>query len=60
MKLMKVLDENIDENRLRESNIDFGMVTVSIPNFKDLKVYKDDIPKGMKWIYNSQCKFSRI
>lgn len=48
MKLMKVLDENIDENRLRESNIDFGMVTVSIPNFKDLKVYKDDIPKGMK------------
>lgn len=47
MKLMKVLDENIDENRLRESNIDFGMVTVSIPNFKALKVYKDDIPKGM-------------
>lgn len=46
-KLMKVLDENIDENRLRNSNIDFGMVTVSIPEFKALEVYKDDIPKGM-------------
>lgn len=46
-KLMKVLDENIDENRLRKSKIDFGMVTVSIPEFKALEVYKEDIPKGM-------------
>lgn len=47
MKLMRVLEENIDENRLRESDIDFGMVTVSIPDFKALEVYKEDIPKGM-------------
>lgn len=47
MKLMRVLEENIDENRLRESDMDFGMVTVSIPDFKALEVYKNDIPKGM-------------
>lgn len=46
-KLRSVLDEMIDEERLRESQVDFGMVTVSVPDFKPVEIYKADIPEGM-------------
>lgn len=45
-KMRRVLYENVDEYKLRTSNIDFGMVTVSIPNFNPVEVYKEDIPDG--------------
>ena len=45
-KIRRVLYENVDEYKLRTSNIDFGMVTVSIPDFNPVDVYKEDIPAG--------------
>ena len=45
-KMRRVLYENVDEYKLRTSNIDFGMVTVSIPDFNPVEVYKEDIPAG--------------
>ena len=45
-KMRRVLYENVDEYKLRISNIDFGMVTVSIPDFNPVEVYKEDIPAG--------------
>lgn len=45
-KIRRVLYENVDEYKLRTSNIDFGMVTVSIPDFNPVEVYKEDIPAG--------------
>lgn len=45
-KLRNVLDQLIDEDKLRTSNRDFGMVTVSIPDFKPVEIYKELIPDG--------------
>ena len=45
-KIRRVLYENVYEYKLRTSNIDFGMVTVSIPDFNPVEVYKEDIPAG--------------
>ncbi|MBC5997892.1 patatin-like phospholipase family protein [Romboutsia ilealis] len=45
-KMRRVLYDNIDEYKLRASNIDFGMVTVSIPDFNPVEVYKENIPAG--------------
>ena len=44
--LKNLLDEYIDEEKIRKSNIDFGMVTISLSPFKPLYVFKEDIPKG--------------
>ena len=45
-KLRGILDQMINEEKVRESQLDFGMVTVSIPDFKPLEIYKEDIPMG--------------
>ncbi|MEG0580059.1 MAG: patatin-like phospholipase family protein, partial [Niameybacter sp.] len=45
-KLRLVLDQLINEAKLRTSTKDFGMVTVSIPDFKPVEVYKELIPEG--------------
>ena len=43
----KMLDNFIDEDKLRKSNVDFGLVTVSVTDKKPLELYKDDIDNGM-------------
>ena len=45
-KIRGILDDIIDEDKLRRSPVDFAIVTVSIPDLKPLELYKEDIPKG--------------
>jgi len=47
-RIREVLDGFIDEDKLRASKVDFGLVTVSLSfsNLKPLELYKEDIPKG--------------
>lgn len=45
-KMRKVIEGLIDEQKLRESKIDFGLVTVSLTDKKPLELYKEDIPQG--------------
>lgn len=40
------LDIYIDEERVRKSSMDFGLVTVSLSDFKAYEVFKEDIPEG--------------
>lgn len=44
--LKQMLIENIDEDKLRKSNIEFGLVTYNISKRKQVKIFKSDIPKG--------------
>ncbi len=45
-KIRETLDAIIVEDKLRQSEIDFGLVTVSVSDFKPLELYKEDIPYG--------------
>jgi NTE family protein len=45
-KMRQVVESIVDEKKLRESNTDFGLVTVSITDLKPLELYKEDIPEG--------------
>ncbi len=45
--LKELLDEVIDEEKVRSSGKDFGIVTVSITDLEPLEIYIEDIPKGM-------------
>ena len=47
-RIRAVLRDFIDEDKLRSSKIDFGLVTValSFSKLKPLELYKEDIPKG--------------
>lgn len=36
----------LDEKKLRRSKTDLGIVTVKLPDFKAIEVFKKDIPKG--------------
>lgn len=42
----ELLNDYIDEERVRNSNIDFGLVTVNLTNFKPIEIFIDDIPEG--------------
>lgn len=44
--MRRMLHGIIDEEKLRNSPIDFGIVTVSLSELKPLELYKEDIPKG--------------
>jgi NTE family protein len=44
--LLDIFDKFIDENAIRESNIDFGLVTYNLTNDRLEERYKMDIPKG--------------
>lgn len=44
--LKNLLTELIDEDRVRNSGKDFGIVTVSLSDLKPLEIYIEDIPKG--------------
>jgi NTE family protein len=45
-KIKFLLEKIIDERKLRKSKTDFGLVTVSVSEFKPLELYKEDIPEG--------------
>lgn len=44
--LRTLLNENIDEEKIRQSKIDLGIVTVSISDLKPLELFVKDIPEG--------------
>lgn len=45
-KLRAFINENIDEERLRNSPVDFGLVTVSVSDRQAVEIRKNAIPKG--------------
>jgi len=45
-KIRRVLTGIYDEQKLRASPIDFGMVTLKIPNLQPMELFKDEIPEG--------------
>lgn len=44
--LKEILKNNIDEESLRNSEIDFAIVTLSLSDLKPLELFIDDIPQG--------------
>lgn len=44
--LKKLLDQYIDEEKIRTSGKDFGIVTVNLSQRKSLEMFIEDIPKG--------------
>ncbi|WFD09213.1 patatin-like phospholipase family protein [Tepidibacter hydrothermalis] len=45
--LKDMLKQHIDENKIRNSKKDFGIVTVSINSLKPQRLFLDDIPQNM-------------
>lgn len=46
-KYKETIDKLIDEEKLRKSDVEYGLVTVSLTDKKPLELYKEDIPEGM-------------
>jgi len=46
-KYKELVDSFVNEEKLRKSNIDFGLATVSLTDRKPVELYKEDIPEGM-------------
>lgn len=44
--MKEMLDKYIDEDKIRNSGKDFGIVTVNVSEVKPLEMYIEDIPKG--------------
>ncbi len=55
--LKNLLNEIIDEKKVRNSVIDFGLVTYSLTDFKGMSLFKNDIPDGklVDYILASAC-----
>lgn len=45
-KIRNIVENLIDEEKLRNSPIDFGLVTVSVTDLKPIELFKDQIPEG--------------
>ncbi len=45
--LRHLIEHSINEEKIRSSNIDFGLVTYQISNFQPLEIYLDEIRNGM-------------
>ena len=45
-KIKLLLQGIIDEEKLRKSPMDFGLVTISLSGLKPLELYKEEIPEG--------------
>lgn len=47
-KLRRILDLYIDEEKIRKSDMDFGLVTIEFDGLKPIpvEIFKEDIPKG--------------
>lgn len=41
-----IIKENVDEKKVRASDKDFGMVTVSLSDMEPVKIYIEEIPEG--------------
>ena len=50
-KIRETIGRVIDEDKLRKSSVDFGIVTVSAKNLKPLELFKEDIPEGQMLDY---------
>ncbi|MCT4633518.1 MAG: patatin-like phospholipase family protein [Firmicutes bacterium] len=44
--LKELLRDNIDESKLRNSGVDYGLVTVSLSDITPLEIFIKDIPEG--------------
>lgn len=44
--LMNLLKANIDEEKVRSSPVDFGLVSFNLTDMKVIEVFKEDIPEG--------------
>lgn len=44
--LKELLNSCIDEERIRASSMDFGLVTVNLSELKHIEIFKEEIPKG--------------
>ena len=44
--LKNLIDEVINEEKIRKSSMDFGLVTVSLSDFKSMELFIEDIPEG--------------
>lgn len=55
--LRQMLMEIIDEKKIRESDIDLGIVTFSLTDFKPVRLFKKDIPEGelVDYLLASAC-----
>lgn len=56
-KIRKLLNEIIDEEKIRSSGNDYGLVTVGLPDFRPYEVMIDEIPSGklIDYIMASTC-----
>lgn len=45
--LFRLVDQFIDEDKLRNSDIDFGICTVNVSDLKVERLFKDDIEEGL-------------
>lgn len=45
-RIRELFDSYIDEDKIRSSNIDFGIVTVNLTDRKPMELMKEDIPEG--------------
>jgi len=55
--LKEMLNKVIDEEKIRKSPIDLGIVTFSLTDFKPVEVFKDEIPEGklVDYLLASAC-----
>lgn len=44
--LKEMLDEFVDEEKIRNSDIDFGLVTVNLSDLTPMEIFLEDIPEG--------------
>lgn len=44
--LRSLVMDYLDEKKLRQSEVDFGLVTISLSDFQGLELYKNEIPPG--------------
>jgi NTE family protein len=45
-KIRDILEKVIDEEKIRSSGMQLGIVTVSVTDWKPVEIFKDDIPQG--------------
>lgn len=44
--LKQLIRDNIDEEKIRQSDIEFGFVTFSLTDLKPVAIFKENVPKG--------------
>lgn len=46
-----ILEKYIDENKVRQSPVDFGVISYDITNRKPVEIFKNDMPEGTLYDY---------